>query len=267
MDYNFRSVEKKWQGFWAEQQTFKAETGGGKPKSYVLDMFPYPSGSGLHVGHPLGYIASDILSRFKRLKGFNVLHPMGYDAFGLPAEQYAIQTGQHPAVTTESNIRTFRRQLDHIGLSFDWSREVRTSDPGFYKWTQWIFIRFFHSWYNRKTDKAEAIESLISEFERNGNANVNAASGETHVFTAEEWKGFSEQEKEAMLQHYRLAYLEDAYVNWCPQPGPVIANDEVQAGLSVRGGYPVELKLMRHWLMRFTASAARLFGCLSAIDW
>src|SRR5690606_30352703 len=234
---------------------------------YVLDMFPYPSGAGLHVGHPLGYIASDILARFKRLKGYNVLHPMGYDAFGLPAEQYAIQTGQHPAVTTENNIRTFRRQLDNIGLSFDWSREVRTSDPDFYKWTQWIFIRFFHSWYNWKTDRAEAIGTLIGEFEQNGNAGVLAASGDVPWFTAEEWNGYSQQEKEAVLQHYRLAYLADAYVNWCPQLGTVLANDEVQDGLSVRGGYPVERKLMRQWFMRITAYAERLLKDLEGIDW
>ncbi|QEC54234.1 leucine--tRNA ligase [Anseongella ginsenosidimutans] len=267
MDYNFRSIEKKWQGFWAENQTFKAETGGNKPKYYVLDMFPYPSGAGLHVGHPLGYIASDILARFKRLKGFNVLHPMGYDAFGLPAEQYAIQTGQHPALTTDNNIRTFRRQLDNIGLSFDWSREVRTSDPDFYKWTQWIFIRFFHSWYNKKTGKAEAIDTLINEFEQEGNARVEAASGEVAVFTAPEWKAYSEKEKEAVLQHYRLAYQADAYVNWCPRLGTVLANDEVQDGLSVRGGYPVERKLMRQWFMRITAYAERLLNDLEEIDW
>lgn len=267
MDYNFRNIEKKWQEFWATNQTFKAETGGSKPKYYVLDMFPYPSGAGLHVGHPLGYIASDILARFKRLKGFNVLHPMGYDAFGLPAEQYAIQTGQHPAITTENNIRTFRRQLDNIGLSFDWSREVRTSDPDFYKWTQWIFIRFFHSWYNKKTDKAEPIETLINEFKRNGNLNVQAASGEVASFTAQEWNSFSEKQREAFLQEYRLAYQADAYVNWCPQLGTVLANDEVQDGLSVRGGYPVERKLMRQWFMRITAYAERLLSDLEDLDW
>src|SRR5690606_4504057 len=234
---------------------------------YVLDMFPYPSGAGLHVGHPLGYIASDILARFKRLKGFNVLHPMGYDAFGLPAEQYAIQTGQHPAITTENNIRTCRRQLDNIGLSFDWSREVRTSDPDFYKWTQWIFIRFFHSWYSKKTDKAEPIETLISEFQRSGNLNVQVASGEVASFTAQEWNSFSEKQRETFLQEYRLAYQADAYVNWCPQLGTVLANDEVQDGLSVRGGYPVERKLMRQWFMRITAYAERLLSGLEDLDW
>src|SRR5690606_25707574 len=192
---------------------------------YVLDMFPYPSGAGLHVGHPLGYIASDILARFKRLKGFNVLHPMGYDAFGLPAEQYAIQTGQHPAITTESNIQTFRRQLDNIGLSYDWSREVRTSDPDFYKWTQWVFIRFFHSWYNKETDKAEDITTLLRIFEREGNGNVQAAADETPVFSAEEWKSYAEKQREDILQHYRLAFLADAFVNWCPAMGTVLAND------------------------------------------
>src|SRR5690606_31323890 len=267
MKYNPNEIEPKWQKYWADNQIFKAENHTDKEKFYVLDMFPYPSGAGLHVGHPLGYIASDILARFKRLKGFNVLHPRGYDAFGLPAEQYAIQTGQHPAITTETNIRTFRRQLDNIGLSFDWSREVRTSDPDFYKWTQWIFIRFFHSWYNKKTDKAEPIETLINEFKRNGNLNVQAASGEVASFTAQEWNSFSEKQREALLQKYRLAYQADAYVNWCPQLGTVLANDEVQDGLSVRGGYPVERKLMRQWFMRITAYAERLLSDLEDLDW
>ncbi|HYH56608.1 MAG TPA: class I tRNA ligase family protein, partial [Anseongella sp.] len=267
MDYNFRNIEKKWQEFWAANKTYKAGIDKSKPKYYVLDMFPYPSGAGLHVGHPLGYIASDILARFKRLKGFNVLHPMGYDAFGLPAEQYAIQTGQHPAVTTDDNIRTFRRQLDNIGLSFDWSREVRTSDPSFYKWTQWIFIRFFHSWYNKESDKAEPIDSLLRQFEQAGNAGVRAASDEVPVFTGEEWKAYSGKEKEEVLQKYRLAFLADAYVNWCPALGTVLANDEVQDGLSLRGGHPVERKLMRQWFMRITAYAERLLKDLEGIDW
>ncbi|MGZ3920260.1 MAG: leucine--tRNA ligase, partial [Bacteroidia bacterium] len=268
MEYNFTEIEKKWQARWAKEKPFKADNTSSKPKYYVLDMFPYPSGAGLHVGHPLGYIASDIMARYKRHKGFNVLHPMGYDSFGLPAEQYAIQTGQHPAVTTEQNIAKYREQLDKIGFSFDWDREVRTSDPSYYKWTQWIFIQLFNSWYNKKSDKAETIETLITEFEKNGNYNVNAACDEdTRSFSASEWKAFSEKEKSDALMHYRIAYLGEAYVNWCPALGTVLANDEVKDGVSERGGHPVERKLMKQWSMRITAYAQRLLDGLDKIDW
>lgn len=267
MDYNFKEIEKKWQERWAKEKTFAASNDSAKPKYYVLDMFPYPSGAGLHVGHPLGYIASDIVARYKRHKGFNVLHPMGYDSFGLPAEQYAIQTGQHPQKTTEENIKRYREQLDKIGFSFDWDREVRTSDPAYYKWTQWIFIQLFNSWYNRATNRAEKIETLISEFEKNGNAKVNAVCEETKTFSAQEWKGFSEKEKSDLLMNYRIAYLGEAYVNWCPALGTVLANDEVKDGVSERGGYPVERKLMKQWSMRITAYAQRLLDGLDTIDW
>jgi leucyl-tRNA synthetase len=268
MDYNFTEIEQKWQKFWAENKTFKADNDSKKPKYYVLDMFPYPSGAGLHVGHPLGYIASDIMARYKRHKGFNVLHPMGYDSFGLPAEQYAIQTGQHPSITTEQNIARYRTQLDKIGFSFDWEREVRTSDPEYYKWTQWIFIQLFTSWYNKTSDKAEHIDTLIAEFEKNGNATINAACDEeTKSFTAEEWKNFSEKEKSDTLMQYRIAYLGEAYVNWCPALGTVLANDEVKDGVSERGGHPVERKLMKQWSMRITAYAQRLLDGLDTIDW
>jgi leucyl-tRNA synthetase len=268
MDYNFKEIEKKWQAVWATKKTFKADNNSGKPKYYVLDMFPYPSGAGLHVGHPLGYIASDIMARYKRHKGFNVLHPMGYDSFGLPAEQYAIQTGQHPALTTQQNINRYREQLDKIGFSFDWDREVRTSDPEYYKWTQWIFIQLFNSWYNKKSDKAESIDTLIAEFEKNGNANINASSDENiKTFSAGDWKSFSEKEKSDTLMQYRIAYLGQAYVNWCPALGTVLANDEVKDGVSERGGYPVERKLMRQWSMRITAYAQRLLDGLDTLDW
>ena len=268
MDYNFSEIEQKWQKFWAENKTFRANNLSNKPKYYVLDMFPYPSGAGLHVGHPLGYIASDIMARYKRHKGFNVLHPMGYDSFGLPAEQYAIQTGQHPAITTKQNIERYRQQLDKIGFSFDWEREVRTSDPEYYKWTQWIFIQIFNSWYNKTSNKAEHIDALITEFEKNGNANVNAVCDEeTTAFTAEQWKNFSEKEKSDALMHYRIAYLGEAYVNWCPALGTVLANDEVKDGVSERGGHPVERKLMKQWSMRITAYAQRLLDGLDTIDW
>jgi len=268
MDYQFAAIEKKWQKFWADHQTFKAEDKTTKPKYYVLDMFPYPSGAGLHVGHPLGYIASDIFARYKRLKGFNVLHPMGYDSFGLPAEQYAIQTGQHPAITTEANIATYRRQLDQIGFSFDWSREVRTSSPDFYKWTQWIFMQLFNSWYNRDADKAEPIDQLIKHFERNGSAGINAVCDEEVLsFTAEEWKAFTHDEKQAELLKYRLTYLRESTVNWCAALGTVLANDEVKDGFSERGGYPVEQKKMMQWSMRITAYAERLLQGLETIDW
>ena len=276
MDYNFREIEQKWQKRWAGideekywngKKTFKAENKSDKPKYYVLDMFPYPSGAGLHVGHPLGYIASDIYARYKRLKGFNVLHPMGYDAYGLPAEQYAIQTGTHPAITTEKNLARYREQLDKIGFSFDWDREVRTCDPLYYKWTQWTFIKLFNSWYNKKSDKAEAIDELINEFEKNGNINIHAACSETKEFTAAQWKSFSEKEQQEMLMNYRLTYLADTMVNWCPALGTVLANDEVSEGFSVRGGHPVERKTMKQWSLRITAYADRLLKGLDTIDW
>ena len=268
MDYQFAAIEKKWQKFWAEHQTFKAEDKTIKPKYYVLDMFPYPSGAGLHVGHPLGYIASDIFARYKRLKGFNVLHPMGYDSFGLPAEQYAIQTGQHPAITTEANIATYRRQLDQIGFSFDWSREVRTSSPDFYKWTQWIFMQLFNSWYNKDTDKAEFVDKLIGHFEQQGSGGIHAVCDEEVLsFTADEWNAMTHDQKQAELLKYRLTYLRESTVNWCPALGTVLANDEVKDGFSERGGYPVEQKKMMQWSMRITAYAERLLQGLDTIDW
>ncbi|MEE4001282.1 leucine--tRNA ligase [Tenacibaculum sp. FZY0031] len=268
MQYNHQEIEKKWQKYWADQGTFKAENNSDKPKYYVLDMFPYPSGAGLHVGHPLGYIASDIYARYKRHKGFNVLHPQGYDSFGLPAEQYAIQTGQHPAITTETNIKTYRRQLDNIGFSFDWSREVRTSNPEYYKWTQWIFIQLFNSWYNKDIDKAEDITTLVATFEAEGNANVNAVSDEDiRVFSAEEWKHFSEKQQQEILLQYRLTFLSDTEVNWCPALGTVLANDEIVNGVSERGGHPVVRKKMTQWSMRISAYAQRLLDGLQNIDW
>jgi leucyl-tRNA synthetase len=267
MEYNFNDIERKWRKYWADHKTFAAEDNSVKPKYYVLDMFPYPSGAGLHVGHPLGYIASDIYARYKRLRGYNVLHPMGYDSFGLPAEQYAIQTGQHPAITTEQNIARYRDQLDKIGFSFDWDREVRTSSPEYYKWTQWIFKQIFNSWYNTKTDKAESIDSLIAAFEKNGNADVNAVSEFSNTFTSEDWKNYSEKEQSDILMEYRLAYLADSWVNWCPALGTVLANDEVINGLSERGGHPVEQKLMRQWSMRIKAYAERLLTGLETVDW
>ncbi len=267
MEYHFREIEKKWQEIWAKNKTFAADNNSSKPKYYVLDMFPYPSGAGLHVGHPLGYIASDIMARYKRHKGFNVLHPMGYDSFGLPAEQYAIQTGQHPKITTEQNIARYREQMDKIGFSFDWDREVRTSDPEYYKWTQWIFIQIFNSWYNNSSNKAEKIDTLITEFETNGNSKVNAVCEETKLFSAAEWKAFSEKEKSGILMNYRLTYLGEAYVNWCPALGTVLANDEVKDGVSERGGHPVERKLMKQWSMRITAYAQRLLESLDVLDW
>ncbi|WP_257658966.1 leucine--tRNA ligase [Parapedobacter lycopersici] len=268
MDYNHRAIEQKWQKFWADNQTFKASNTSTKPKYYVLDMFPYPSGAGLHVGHPLGYIASDIFARYKRVKGFNVLHPMGYDSFGLPAEQYAIQTGQHPAITTAANISRYREQLDNIGLSFDWSREVRTSDPEYYRWTQWIFMQLFDAWYNKASDRAEPIRSLITHFETRGSSGVLAVSDEdTAAFTAAEWAGFSDAEKQRELLKYRLAYLRESTVNWCAALGTVLANDEVINGVSERGGYPVEQKKMMQWSMRITAYAERLLTGLETVDW
>ncbi|MBC7617132.1 MAG: leucine--tRNA ligase, partial [Pedobacter sp.] len=268
MDYQFKAIEEKWQKYWAKNQTFKAETNSEKPKFYVLDMFPYPSGAGLHVGHPLGYIASDIFSRYKRLKGFNVLHPMGYDSFGLPAEQYAIQTGQHPAITTEANIATYRRQLDQIGFSFDWSREVRTSDAGYYKWTQWIFMQLFNSWYNLETDRAEGISTLIEKFQIAGNADIKAVCDEDVTpFLPSDWSAFSAEEKQVQLLKYRLTYLKESTVNWCPALGTVLANDEVKDGFSERGGHPVEQKKMMQWSMRISAYAERLLQGLNTIDW
>ncbi|MDB5009991.1 MAG: leucine--tRNA ligase, partial [Mucilaginibacter sp.] len=268
MDYQFKDIEQKWQQFWADNETFKAEDKSTKPKYYVMDMFPYPSGAGLHVGHPLGYIASDIFARYKRLKVFNVLHPMGYDSFGLPAEQYAIQTGQHPAVTTEANIATYRRQLDQIGFSFDWSREVRTSSPDFYKWTQWIFMQLFNSWYNKDADKAESISKLAVYFEKNGSAGINAVCDEEVLsFTADEWKTMDFKQQQAELLKYRLTYLRESTVNWCPALGTVLANDEVKDGFSERGGFPVEQKKMMQWSMRITAYAERLLQGLDTIDW
>ncbi|MGY3792130.1 leucine--tRNA ligase [Aquimarina sp. 433] len=268
MSYDFNTIEAKWQAYWAENGTFKAENNSDKPKYYVLDMFPYPSGAGLHVGHPLGYIASDIYARYKRHKGFNVLHPQGYDSFGLPAEQYAIQTGQHPAITTKENIARYREQLDKIGFSFDWSREVKTSDPKFYKWTQWIFIQLFDSWYDNDVDKARAINELEEVFSKEGNTNVNAVCDEDVViFTAEEWNAFSSTEKQEVLLKYRLTYLAETEVNWCPKLGTVLANDEIVNGVSERGGHPVIRKKMTQWSMRISAYAQRLLDGLETIDW
>ena len=268
MTYNHKEIEAYWQAYWAEHQTYKSVNDFSKPKYYVLDMFPYPSGAGLHVGHPLGYIASDIVARYKRHQGFNVLHPQGYDSFGLPAEQYAIQTGQHPALTTAQNIARYREQLDKIGFSFDWSREVKTSDPAYYCHTQWIFIQLFNSWYNRATDKAEPIETLVALFEKGGNAGVDApCDDDTPTFTAEQWKAFSEAEKQRILLKYRLTYLAETEVNWCPALGTVLANDEVVNGVSERGGHPVIRKKMTQWSMRITAYADRLLQGLDTIDW
>ena len=268
MTYNHKEIEAYWQAYWAEHQTYKSVNDFSKPKYYVLDMFPYPSGAGLHVGHPLGYIASDIVARYKRHQGFNVLHPQGYDSFGLPAEQYAIQTGQHPALTTAQNIARYREQLDKIGFSFDWSREVKTSDPAYYRHTQWIFIQLFNSWYNRATDKAEPIETLVALFEKGGNAGVDAPCDDgTPTFTAEQWKAFSEVEKQRILLKYRLTYLAETEVNWCPALGTVLANDEVVNGVSERGGHPVIRKKMTQWSMRITAYADRLLQGLDTIDW
>jgi len=268
MRYNPNEIEARWQKYWAEEGTFRAETQSDKPKYYVLDMFPYPSGAGLHVGHPLGYIASDIYARYKRHQGFNVLHPQGYDSFGLPAEQYAIQTGQHPAVTTEANIARYREQLDKIGFSFDWDREVRTSNPEYYKWTQWIFIQLFNSWYNKNADKAESICTLISHFEAKGNAGINAVSDDNiAAFTADDWKGYTKDEQEKLLLKYRLTYLAETEVNWCPALGTVLANDEIVNGVSERGGYPVIRKKMTQWSMRISAYAERFLQGLDTIDW
>ena len=269
MFYNHQEIEKKWQKFWGENQTFKSQqpSESSKPKYYVLDMFPYPSGAGLHVGHPLGYIASDIYARFKRHQGYNVLHPVGYDSFGLPAEQYAIQTGQHPAVTTEENINRYEQQLKKIGFSFDWSREIRTSAPAYYKWTQWIFIELFHSWYNKATDRAENISTLVAHFEKFGTENLDAVQSEELNFTAEEWLNASEADKQDILLNYRMAYRAETTVNWCPELGTVLANDEVKDGKSERGGYPVYQKKMMQWSMRITAYSDRLLRGLDGLDW
>ena len=268
MDYQFKQIENNWQKFWADNATFKAEVDTTKPKYYVLDMFPYPSGAGLHVGHPLGYIASDIFSRYKRLKGFNVLHPMGYDSFGLPAEQYAIQTGQHPAKTTEANINRYREQLDNLGFSFDWSKEVRTSSPDYYKWTQWIFMQLFNSWYNKNTDKAEPISTLIAKLESIPSSEINAVCDEDVAsLSPSDWSAMSTEEKQAELLKYRLTYLKESTVNWCPALGTVLANDEVKDGFSERGGHPVEQKKMMQWSMRISAYAERLLQGLNDIDW
>ena len=268
MDYNFRSLEKKWQKYWRQNNIYKVDDDSAKEKFYVLDMFPYPSGAGLHVGHPLGYIASDIYARYKRLKGFNVLHPMGYDSFGLPTEQYAIQTGIHPEAATKDNTERYRRQLDQIGFSFDWSREIQTSDPNYYKWTQWIFKQLFDSYYCRGRDKAIPIKELISDFEKTGNTNTNAACYEnTPRFTSFEWNDFTIKEQQKLLLNYRLAYLSETWVNWCEKLGTVLANDEVKDGLSERGGYPVIQKLMKQWSLRITAYADRLVSGLDKVDW
>ncbi|MEI6174522.1 MAG: leucine--tRNA ligase [Bacteroidota bacterium] len=283
MDYNFPEIEKKWQKYWVDHKTFKTEIDPSRPKYYVLDMFPYPSGAGLHVGHPLGYIASDIYSRYKRLTGFNVLHPMGYDAYGLPAEQYAIQTGTHPAVTTEKNVARYREQMDKIGFSYDWDREVKTCDPDYYKWTQWTFIQLFHHWYNIKTQKAEPISTLVKIFGTGGNSGIEASVTQNWfkdlvkkdrsfgdkwdgLFSADQWKSYSEKQQQEILMNYRLAYLSDAIVNWCPELGTVLANDEIANGFSVRGGHAVERKLMRQWFLRITAYAQRLLDGLTLVD-
>lgn len=267
MEYNHKDIESRWQNYWRENKVYKTEIDKSRPKYYVLDMFPYPSGAGLHVGHPLGYIASDIYSRYKRLQGFNVLHPMGYDAYGLPAEQYAIQTGQHPEKTTTDNIARYRQQLDRIGFCYDWDREVRTCDPKFYKWTQWAFMKMVESYYDTKLDKAQPISKLVAHFEEKGSEGIHAACSEELRFTADRWKAMSEKEKSDTLMNYRIAYLGNTMVNWCPQLGTVLANDEVSEGLSIRGGYPVEQKLMYQWCLRVSAYAQRLLDDLDGLDW
>ena len=266
-DYNFSEIERKWQEFWAQNRTFQVTEDESRPKFYVLDMFPYPSGAGLHVGHPLGYIASDIYSRYKRLCGFNVLHPMGFDAFGLPAEQYAIQTGRHPASTTDENIARYKQQLNRIGFSFDWSREVRTCDPAYYKWTQWAFLKMFGCWYDSSMQKARPIEELVAHFSANGSENVRAACSKEMHFTAQEWNTMDERQRSDILMNYRIAYLGETSVNWCPQLGTVLANDEVKEGLSVRGGFPVIQKKMQQWQLRVSAYAQRLLEDLDSLEW
>ena len=267
MEYNFKAIEERWQQYWREQDVYRVTEDTTRPPYYVLDMFPYPSGAGLHVGHPLGYIASDIFARYKRLRGFNVLHPMGYDAFGLPAEQYAIQTGQHPEITTEENIRRYREQLERIGFSFDWSRELRTSDPEYYKWTQWVFIRLFHSYYSSVDRKAKPIAELIAYFEEHGTSDLNVAQSEELSFSTEEWKSWSSKKQSEVLMNYRLAYLGETMVNWCAVLGTVLANDEVSDGVSVRGGHPVEQKKMLQWCLRVSAYAGRLIDSLETLEW
>ena len=267
MDYNFKEIEKKWQQYWREHHTYKCDIDNNRPKFYVLDMFPYPSGAGLHVGHPLGYIASDIYARYKRQCGFNVLHPMGYDAYGLPAEQYAIQTGQHPEITTNKNIARYREQLDKIGFCYDWDREVRTCDPKYYKWTQWAFLQMFKSYYNTELDKARPIDELVAHFEKHGTEGCNAHTNSTDTFTAEEWNAMTQVQHNDVLMNYRIAYLGNTMVNWCPKLGTVLANDEVSEGLSIRGGYPVEQKIMRQWCLRVSAYAGRLLRDLDTIEW
>ncbi len=267
MEYNFKAIEERWQQYWREQDVYRVTEDATRPPYYVLDMFPYPSGAGLHVGHPLGYIASDIFARYKRLRGFNVLHPMGYDAFGLPAEQYAIQTGQHPEITTEENIRRYREQLERIGFSFDWSRELRTSDPEYYKWTQWVFIRLFHSYYNNVDGKAKPIAELVAYFEEYGTSDLNVAQSEELCFSSEEWKSWSRKKQSEVLMNYRLAYLGETMVNWCAALGTVLANDEVSDGVSVRGGHPVEQKKMLQWCLRVSAYAGRLIDSLETLEW
>ncbi|MGH2644652.1 MAG: class I tRNA ligase family protein, partial [Chitinophagaceae bacterium] len=266
MEYQFRTIEKKWQHRWEEEKVYQVENNYEKPKCYVLDMFPYPSGAGLHVGHPLGYIASDIYARYKRLKGFNVLHPMGFDAFGLPTEQYAIETGQHPAVTTEKNIASFKEQMNNIGFCYDWGREVRTSEPDYYKWTQWIFLRLFHSWYNRSKKKAEPISKLISIFEKDGNISHPCPADDSVQFSSDQWKSFDEKAKQDILMNYRLAYCGYGDVNWCEALGTVLANDEVINGVSERGGYSVVKKKLRQWYLRITEYADRLLEGLQQIE-
>ena len=267
MEYNFREIEKKWHNYWIENKTYQVKEDKQRPKFYVLDMFPYPSGAGLHVGHPLGYIASDIFSRYKRLQGFNVLHPMGYDAYGLPAEQYAIQTGQHPAITTEKNISRYREQLDKIGFSYDWSREIKTCDPEYYKWTQWAFIQMFNSYYDNDKQQALPINELINRFKVSGTKQINASCNKELSFTAKEWNEKNEKEQQEILMNYRIAYLGDTMVNWCPKLGTVLANDEVSEGLSIRGGFPVEQKIMRQWCLRVSAYAERLLNGLDSLEW
>ena len=267
MEYNFKAIEERWQQYWREQDVYRVIEDPTRPPYYVLDMFPYPSGAGLHVGHPLGYIASDIFARYKRLRGFNVLHPMGYDAFGLPAEQYAIQTGQHPEITTEENIRRYREQLERIGFSFDWSRELRTSDPEYYKWTQWVFIRLFHSYYNNVDGKAKPITELVNYFEEHGTSGLNVAQSDELCFSAEEWKSWGSKKQSEVLMNYRLAYLGETMVNWCAALGTVLANDEVSDGVSVRGGHPVEQKKMLQWCLRVSAYAGRLIDSLETLEW
>ena len=267
MDYNYKEIEQKWQQYWRDHHTYKCEIDNNRPKFYVLDMFPYPSGAGLHVGHPLGYIASDIYARYKRLKGFNVLHPMGYDAYGLPAEQYAIQTGQHPEITTNQNIARYREQLDKIGFCYDWDREVRTCDPAYYKWTQWAFLQMFKSYYNTELDKARPITELVAHFEKHGTEGCNAHTNCTDEFTADEWNAMTQAQKNDVLMNYRIAYLGNTMVNWCPKLGTVLANDEVSEGVSVRGGFPVEQKMMSQWCLRVSAYAGRLLRDLDTIEW